>query len=112
MGMKKMKPQLEAGAIPTLFDKTPSLKKPHLEKSSDKPVAKKRKRSAYYKRERLRVSFNNILKYLNTYHIAKLLKMIEPLILSDGGCSREEANPETNFNTEMVCLQKKMLQIA
>ena len=40
------------------------------------------------------------------HHIANLLKMVEPLILSDGGCSREEANPETNCNTEMVCLQK------
>ena len=108
IGMKKIKTQLEAGAISTLFDKTPSLKKPCLEESSDKPVAKKRKRSAYYdKREHLKVSFNIVLKYLNMYHIAKLLKMIEPLILSDGGCSREEANPETNCNNEMVCLQKK-----
>ena len=64
MGMMKMKPQLEAGAIPTLFNKPPTLKKPRLEESSDKPVAKKRKRSAYDKRELLRVSFNNVLNTL------------------------------------------------
>lgn len=53
---KKMKPRLKADAIPTLFDKVVTLsKRPLHEVGSTEPKAKKRKRSAYEKRERLRV---------------------------------------------------------
>ena len=60
LGMK-IKAQLEPDAIPTIFDKASLLKRAAAEKdASSEPVRKKRKRSAYKKRERLKVSFISI----------------------------------------------------
>ncbi len=58
LGMK-IKVQLEHDAVPTLFNKPPLLKRTAAEKDSE-PIAKKRERSAYEKRERLKVSFKYI----------------------------------------------------
>ena len=98
MGLGKRKARLKSEAIPTLFDKPVTLKRKS--PASETPVIKKR-RGAFEKRERYRVSFFAYSYMHIIIHVA-LLQIIDAVMETEDIVGSSNAITDS----EMVCCKK------